>query len=118
MTTQEFVAAHKIGIRSSRVSSNPAAPEWKADHWRVTLDRDGETFSLVYSKGYGHKGAKPTVNEVLDCLRSDAWIVENDEFDDLELTYKQSKALEKQISRLREWLDDLWEAFLETEEAA
>lgn len=53
-------------------------PDWKnADHWEVVLHITGKglyepELITYYSMGIGHKGKKPTMQQVLDCVASDA----------------------------------------------
>lgn len=80
---QEFVTAHKITMTAERTDSNPHMDNSREmDHWRVTLRRGSKRMSLVFSKGFGHNGAKPTAAEVLDCLASDASSVDGNNFED------------------------------------
>lgn len=62
-----------LTMTSKRVSRNPQMPDSEnMDHWQVKLKRGRDTMTLYFSKGYGHSGQAPTVEEVLDCLASDA----------------------------------------------
>jgi hypothetical protein len=49
------------------------------DHWRVTLRNpaNGKRMTLTFSKGIGHNGAEPTTAEVVECLASDASLIDN-----------------------------------------
>lgn len=75
----QFVADNNIRARTEeQTDHNPNMPESRdMNHWRVTLRGPHGRMSLVFSKGYGHNGAEPTPDEVLDCLASDAATVEN-----------------------------------------
>lgn len=69
----EFVKENKISIKVEWVDNNPnMADDFKGDHWKVVLRINKRQFTTYFSKGYGHNGAEPQVNEVLDCLASDA----------------------------------------------
>ena len=77
---QDFLDAHKeLTLTSRRVSRNPdMADSDSTDHWKCILDRAGTPFvRLFFSKGYAHHGAQPELDEVLDCLASDATGIEN-----------------------------------------
>jgi hypothetical protein len=80
--------------------------------------------TVYFSKGTGHHGAEPTVEEVLDCLSSDAAGIENaSNFEDWCSEYgydtdsrsaeKTFKACEHSAKRLRNFLgDDLYDQLL------
>ena len=52
------------------------------DAWRVTVTNPrGKRFQRQYFMGYGHNGAAPTLVDFMDCMISDADLVE---FDSLE----------------------------------
>lgn len=78
MTTLKPISAIidslKLTLAYKRVPRNPVMPESEnMDHWKVTIiTKDSNKMTLFYSKGYGHNGQAPTVEEVLDCLASDA----------------------------------------------
>ena len=76
----------RITIKCERTSSNPFMEEKpsrfggfvpRMDHWRVTLRYDRHSMTLVFSMGEGHHGKEPTVEDVLDCLFSDACTIDN-----------------------------------------
>lgn len=130
MTTQEFIDLHKITATATRADSNPSVPDFDGDHWRVTLRRKGKhgvrRMALYFSKGYGHNGAEPTAAEVLNCLRSDAWGA--DElfetwacdlgFDpDSRSAEKIYKTVRRQTAKLRQFLGETFDDFMQTEEA-
>lgn len=143
MNFQEFAKQHNITATSTKVDSNPNMLDFKGDHWRVTLLRlvvayyveASETytqmaqtsFTLHFSKGYGHNGAPPEVVEVLECLHSDAHIADNcPTFEDFcsELGYDEDsrkaertyKALRDQTAEVQAWLGGLYDEFLDCEE--
>lgn len=71
-TIQSFVEEHKIRITVEWTDYNPNNPEWNsADHWKVILKIGRRQMTTYFSKGYGHHGAEPTAEEVLDCLAQD-----------------------------------------------
>lgn len=49
------------------------------DAWRVTVTNPrGKRFQRQFFMGYGHKGAAPTLVDFMDCMISDADLVEYD----------------------------------------
>ena len=144
VSIEQFISANQISMTADRVDANPNMQDSRdMDHWKVTLVRlvlrEGydtfhgykgklgphqyrkERLTTYFSKGYGHNGAKPTAEEVLDCLASDAGTVENTpDFEDFcsEFGYdsdsrkaeKTWKAIQHSASRLRNFLgDDLFD---------
>lgn len=75
MTIKQFCRRYGIRILCQYVDENPHNPDWKeANHFKVTLHRRNprRQMSLYFSQGYGING-EPTVEGVLDCLRSDSF---------------------------------------------
>ena len=115
-------AIDRLGMEfeTELVESNPnmADMPYGSTHWLCKLTRHGQdppTLEIHFSMGPAHCH-EPTAEDVLDCLASDATIYENDEIDDLELSWRQGKAIETQTLALREWAGDMYEALLwETE---
>lgn len=121
----QFVADHGITISSERTSLNHSMPDSRnMDHWKVTLRMGRKRMTLTFSMGYGHGGHSPEVEDVLDCLASDASSAGMgfnefcDEFgydSDSRSAERTYKALEHQDKRLRNFLGmDLYAALLET----
>ncbi len=74
--TARFV--RKNGVRISVSYGAPENPEFiESDGWSVTLKMDGRQMTVPFYKGFGHHGAKPTAEEVLECLAMDAEGIEN-----------------------------------------
>lgn len=75
-TMSQAVAALNIKATITRTDRNPNAAddEWArtADHWHVTIRREGRRMQTVFSMGSGHHGKAPKLCEVLDSLASDA----------------------------------------------
>lgn len=126
MTLQQFIDQHTITLTATRTDRNPDMSDFEGDHWRVVLKRPGRRMSLYFSKGYGHGGAPPTSEEVLECLRSDAY-ADGDTFEEFcfNLGYasdsrkaeKTYKAAQRQTDKLRRFLGaDLFTELLQTEE--
>jgi hypothetical protein len=90
---------------------------WEADGWTVTLTYNGRSMTIPFYMGTGHNGEPPTLNDVLECLASDAAICEEDQWDDLVdgLPFKQAqqmvKETEKQTRNLQYLLGDDYEEF-------
>ena len=77
MTTMEqFVRENKISVKSELVDHNPNMDDFEGNHWKVALKRPNKQMTLYFSKGYGHNGKEPEVEEVLSCLISDADVFE------------------------------------------
>jgi hypothetical protein len=82
MTIKEFVDKNRIEMKVIKVNQNPNFDDqnWQADHYEVTLERWAASganrveasMTTYYSKGIGHKGKKPNVAEVLDCIMLDS----------------------------------------------
>lgn len=130
MTLQEFIAETGIVITSEWTDRNPhmdGSDGMDNYHVKLRAKRLGNaTMRLYFSKGYGHKGAAPTIDEVLDCLASDASGIENSpSFNDWASDYgydvdsrraeKTFKTCERQADRLKRFLGEsyfsqlLWE---------
>lgn len=80
MTVQEFIAANNLHFSSERTWRNPNMEDSAdMDHWKVTIlcANTEQQMELVFSMGKGHEGRKPELEDVLDCLASDAAGVEN-----------------------------------------
>ena len=126
MIMQQFIDHHTITLNATRTDRNPDMSDFEGDHWRVTLKRPGRRMSLYFSKGYGHGGAPPTTEGVLECLRSDA-CTDGDTFEEFcfSLGYdsdsrkaeKTYKAVQRHTDKLRRFLGaDLFTELLQTEE--
>ena len=126
LTLQQFIDRHNLILTATRTDRNPAWPDFDGDHWRVGLKRLGHKMTLVFSKGYGHKGAPPIAEEVLECLCSDA-CTDGDTFEEFcfSLGYdsdsrkaeKTYKAVQRHTDKLRRFLGaDLFTELLQTEE--
>ena len=77
MMIEEFIEMHGIKMKEcNKIHQSPYMTDFKGDHLEVVLHRPGkgndDEFVTYFSKGIGHKGKRPTVSEVLDCIASDA----------------------------------------------
>lgn len=75
-TIKQFIKRHHITARAKYVDSNPNMPDFKGDHWKVTLTMNGHQMTVPFSKGYGHHSAEPTADEVLECLAQDSFSID------------------------------------------
>ena len=124
VSIEHFIKANGITIKSVRTDRNPVMQDSQMDHWKVTLKSGSRRMTLTFSKGYGHNGAEPKADEVLDCLASDASMVNNaDSFEDFarDLGYSEDsrqaeriyKACLHQSARLQTFLgSELYEQLL------
>ena len=66
----------ELGITATAewTDRNPNMDVEDMDHWKVTLRRKNprRQMTVYFSMGYGHNGSEPTVEDVIDCLASDA----------------------------------------------
>ena len=81
-TISDFIAAHGMRMSYREADTNPNADNdgnWaaNANHYRCTLTCSGRRMVVTFSKGSGHRGAAPTLAEVLDCVASDSAGVDN-----------------------------------------
>jgi hypothetical protein len=94
---------------------------WDHDRWNLTLHRGRRTMTLAYKMGMA-LGREPELAEVLHSLQSDARIDEWDEYDDVLGSMPFSKArlvadeIKRQADRLRTFLGDDYDAFINHEE--
>lgn len=73
MPLTEFIASAGITMTCKRTDDNPGMDDLGGmDHWRCTLRAGRSRMTLTFSMGSAHNGKEPTVEDVLDCLASDA----------------------------------------------
>ena len=81
ITIEEFIEMHAVRMKEcNKIHQSPYMTDFKGDHWEIVLHMPGKginEFVTYFSKGIGHKGKRPTVSEVLDCIASDASGYEN-----------------------------------------
>lgn len=118
VTIEQFINDNGITLTAVKTDRNPnMADSRDMDHWKVTLKRGRARMTLVFSMGYGHKGASPEARDVLDCLASDASGIDNSRgFEDWCANYgydtdsrkaeKTYNAIRHQASRLETFLGD------------
>lgn len=80
---QRFIENNGLSMLVEKTDDNPNMDDggrFPMDHYTckiVRTMRDRRTMTVTFSKGIGHKGKRPSLAEVLDCLASDASMVEN-----------------------------------------
>ena len=128
MTLQERIERLHFTFECEEVGENPNMADMPCGsrHYLCLLTHTDEvignmweaynaTLEIFFSMGPALE-REPTAEDVLDCLASDAAIYENDEIDELGLSWRQGKAIEEQTKRLRDWAGDEYEGLLwETE---
>ena len=114
----DFIKGNHIRMTAERVDSNPNMDDSaNMDHWKCLFRAGNSRMTVYFSMGYGHHGAEPEADEVLDCLASDASGIENARsFEDWCGDYgydSDSRKAEKifntcehQAKRLRQFLGD------------
>ena len=124
MTLMERIRLAEVRMQATRYNGEP--PEWAGDMdgWRCTLRKPGGSFTVTYWMGLGHGGRRPDVVEVMECVLSDAVLVDGQDEEDFarSMGYGIEEArpvfgrMVKQTERLRRWLGDEADAWLyETE---
>lgn len=128
MTLEQFINKTGIRISNQPTDHNPHIEgSGRMDNWKVKLTakksamdglvQSNATMRLYFSKGVGHNGAEPALDEVLDCMASDAAGIENSrDFDDWcdEYGYdvdsrraeKTYKTCQRQAERLKKFLGE------------
>ena len=79
MTMKQFLSRHPCLHQKHRlVDSNPHMNDMPegSTHWKITLRNQGRQLTTHYSMGPAHT-EEPTLEDVLDCLASDAAGIEN-----------------------------------------
>jgi hypothetical protein len=118
--TAQFVKANNVRI--SVTYGAPENPEFKdADGWTVVLKMDGRQMTVPFYKGFGHHGAEPTAEEVLECLALDAvdnnqtfadWCAEYGYDTDSRRAERVYHACLKSTEKLRRFLGDKFDALV------
>lgn len=127
MNYNEFADKHNVTLSYVHTDKNPYMEDSaNMDNYEVTLTYEEREMCVYYSKGVGHNGEPPTVDEVLNCLAMDSASVENSrDFEDFcnELGYdtdsrraeRTYKACVRQAKEMKALLGDeiynmlLWE---------
>lgn len=127
-TITQFARKHGIRISSKCVLENPHMDDFQGDHYKCTLKRMAggkiKRMTLHFSKGCGHEGEEPKVDEVLDCLASDfvdpgetfeSWARNYGYDEDSRKAEKIYKACLKQTKKIKSFLGPLVSELLECE---
>ena len=123
-----FIQENGITARSEWADKNPNMDDWKdAHHYKVVLERRNphRQMTVYFSMGSGHT-KEPSAEDVLDCLCSDYWTLENGNgFEEWaeELGYdtdsrkaeRTYRAVSRQSDKLRRFLGCALEEALECE---
>lgn len=127
-----------ITMTVNRADANPNMPTFEGDHWKCTLSlsrakaREQGDFTsnrprrmtVYFSKGYGHHGEPPTLDELMETLTEDARSVDNcGDFEgfcsmfgydtDSRTAERTWKAMEHQAARLKNFLGSIYEVLQE-----
>ena len=77
LTIQDLISRNGIKFWAMRTDSNPYMGA-TMDHWRCRItNAAGKRAVVIFSMGFGHNGNTPKLEEVINCLASDASGVEN-----------------------------------------
>ena len=77
MTMQEFIQTNKLDYTRRKAIKNPSMPDMPRHFYFSIVNRTtGNKMGVYFSQGSAHTKA-PTLDEVLECLASDAAGVEN-----------------------------------------
>ena len=113
MTLQEFIRQECITLTAEKWPKNPNLDSpLPMDHWKVILWSKWTWLTTYFSKGLLFNGEAPNVDEVLDCLASDAQGIDQ-EFEDWasDLGYdpdsRKAEKVYKNIQRESEKLKNL-----------
>lgn len=92
-----------------------------ADGWTCTIEYKGKSMTVPFYKGSGHHGAKPELEEVLNCLFSDAYsVINTNDFEDwandfgYDTDSRQAEKIYKQCVKIGNQLTDLFGSDFET----
>lgn len=77
MTLQEFIEANQVTMTVTPTDHNVNMEDTTMDHWAYVLRCGPRRMSGTFSMGSGHAGNEPELDDVLDCLASDAAGYEN-----------------------------------------
>lgn len=117
----------KPTMTATRTDSNPYMENSdRMDHWRCTLRYKGRSMTVTFSKGEGHHGAEPTIDEVLECLVEDArswerstsfeeWAGEYGYNTDSRKAERTYRAVKREAEGLRRLLGTEYDAILDGE---
>ena len=96
------------------------------DHWRCAFKMGRRSMTVYFSMGMGHNGKKPTADEVLACLASDArgvdtsfedWCGDYGYDTDSRKAERTFKACKRSAKKLKQFFAGEYESLLQCEEA-
>lgn len=77
MDITQFIHTAGISMEATYADRNPNMDGPDMDHWRCVFRKDRARMTTYFSMGMGHNGRKPTADQVLECLISDASSIDN-----------------------------------------
>lgn len=66
-----FIEENSVRLACEWATSRPDNLMHGMDHWKCVMRAGKSQYTFYFSKGYGHKGAKPTIEEILECFADD-----------------------------------------------
>ena len=114
-TIQGFIDRHGLTAEVDWADSNPNMDDAREmTHWLVTIHAEDRTMAVPFSQGLAHTG-EPELDDVLDCLASDAATVDNARSfedwagdlgydEDSRRAYRTYEAIQRQAGELRQLL--------------
>lgn len=76
-TLSERIKGMNLRFRTEPTFHNPNMDDSHMNHWKCTIRNGRKQMTITFSKGLGLHGEPATLEEVLDCLASDAAGYEN-----------------------------------------
>lgn len=117
-TISHFINANHLRMTAEWADLNPHMDDANnMDHWKIVIRQGRKSFTTYFSQGYGHNGNEPKLDDVLDCLASDAAGYENaSNFEDWTSEYGYDtdsrkaehtfNTIRRQAERLQQFLGD------------
>lgn len=125
MTIQNFVNKNNVKIENEWTSNNPNMDnKTRMNHWKTTLRMGRKQMTIIFSQGIAIT-ENPKQKDVLYCLQSDSSCADYS-FDDFcnEFGYdndsrqaeRTHKAIIRQTKKLRQFMGDKYNEFIDCEE--
>ncbi len=76
MTPEKFIKQYKVTMTCERIAKRPDGISFGTNHFALCLHRGKNKMNLYYAMGFAHIG-DPKLEDVLDCLGSDANCIDN-----------------------------------------
>lgn len=121
MRLYEFIQENNIRAIRWKVDSNPNMADSKTmDNWAVQILYKDDSYITYFSKGKSHKGAAPTIEEVLLCINQDIQSIEAQSVCDFieefgyecKEGYKVYNAIKTQREQLKAFFKEKYEEFI------